>query len=67
MTIAVRDAFVLALFGCQVTVVERNRVIAALVRDAFDRAKAENLVRRLLYHHFLSKRSQDGSLSLSLS
>ncbi len=35
-----RDAFVLASLGCEVTLVERQPVIAALLEDALDRARA---------------------------
>lgn len=34
-----RDAFVLACLGCQVTMIERSPLIAALVQDALDRAE----------------------------
>lgn len=36
-----RDAFVLAALGCTVTLVERDPVVAALLRDGLERALAE--------------------------
>ncbi len=36
------DAFVLATLGCHVTMVERNTVIHALLKDALDRASLKN-------------------------
>lgn len=36
-----QDALVLATLGCEVTLVERSPVVAALLSDAFDRALAE--------------------------
>jgi 16S rRNA (guanine1516-N2)-methyltransferase len=35
-----RDAFLFAWLGCEVTAVERSRVVAALLRDALARARA---------------------------
>ncbi|MFW5450749.1 MAG: class I SAM-dependent methyltransferase [Methylophagaceae bacterium] len=37
-----RDAFVLANLGCQITLIERNPLIATLLEDALDRAKDEH-------------------------
>lgn len=39
-----RDGFVLASLGCQVTLVERSPVIAALLRDGLDRAGQDPVV-----------------------
>ncbi len=36
-----RDAFLLAYYGCRVTAVERSPIVAALLRDGFERASAE--------------------------
>ena len=36
-----RDAFVLASAGCSVTAIEYHPIVAALVRDALDRARAD--------------------------
>ena len=36
-----RDAFVLAQLGCQVTLIERNPLIAALLEDGLQRAAAD--------------------------
>lgn len=36
-----RDGFVLACLGCTVTLVERSPVVAALLRDGLERAKAD--------------------------
>lgn len=38
------DAFVLAALGCQVTMVERHPIVAALLNDALERAKAHEEV-----------------------
>jgi len=38
-----QDAFVLASLGCQVTMLERSPIIAALLKDALRRAKKANL------------------------
>ena len=37
-----RDSFVLASLGCQVTMIERNPVVAALLENGLDRAKLNN-------------------------
>ena len=37
-----RDAFLLACLGCRVTAIERSAVVAALVRDGLERARAES-------------------------
>lgn len=42
-----RDAFVLASLGCQVTLVERSPVIAALLADGLERASLDADVREL--------------------
>jgi 16S rRNA (guanine1516-N2)-methyltransferase len=34
-----KDAFVLASLGCRVTLVERNPVVHALLRDGLDRLR----------------------------
>lgn len=36
-----RDAFVLACLGCQVELIERNPVVAALLHDGLERARAD--------------------------
>jgi 16S rRNA (guanine1516-N2)-methyltransferase len=36
-----RDAFVMATLGCQVTMIERNAIIACLLRDALERGLAD--------------------------
>ena len=42
-----QDAFVLASYGCQVTMIERSKVIAALLQDGLERAKHLEVVSRL--------------------
>ncbi|MDQ7073432.1 MAG: class I SAM-dependent methyltransferase [Gammaproteobacteria bacterium] len=37
-----RDAFVLANLGCQITLIERNPLIATLLKDALQRARANS-------------------------
>jgi len=37
-----RDAFVLANLGCQITLIERNPLIASLIEDALNRAKGDD-------------------------
>jgi len=44
-----RDAFVFAYLGADVTAIERNPMIAALVKDAFERAKKEEWFRKLKF------------------
>lgn len=51
-----RDAFVLAALGCQLTLIERNPVVAALLEDGLERAKlntdiGEIAARMTLIHH----------------
>lgn len=47
-----RDAFVLASLGCKVTMIERSKVIAALLQDGLDRlyrdSSSENITLQLL-------------------
>lgn len=49
-----RDAFVLASLGCEVDLIERSPIIAALLRDALERAsrlpELEFIVRRMHLH-----------------
>ena len=40
-----RDAFILAHLGCEVTMLERSTVIAALLADGLDRARAHDKLR----------------------
>lgn len=42
-----RDAFVLASLGCDVTLVERHPVVAALLRDGLQRAAADSTTRAI--------------------
>jgi 16S rRNA (guanine1516-N2)-methyltransferase len=42
-----RDAFMLALYGCQVTMIERSKVIAQLLQDGLVRAQALEASSRL--------------------
>jgi 16S rRNA (guanine1516-N2)-methyltransferase len=43
-----RDAFVLAGLGCAVTMIERQRVVAALLEDGLQRALADPVVARVV-------------------
>ncbi len=43
-----RDAFVLAARGCEVTLVERDPVIAALLQDGLERARGEPRIRPII-------------------
>lgn len=45
-----RDAFVLASLGCQVTMIERSPVVAALLRDGLRRASEESDVATIVSH-----------------
>lgn len=47
-----RDAFVFAYLGADVTAIERNPTIAALVKDAFERAKQEAWFCELRFRFF---------------
>jgi 16S rRNA (guanine1516-N2)-methyltransferase len=51
-----RDAYVLSTLGCQVTLIERNPILAILLEDAIDRAQGdsetEDIANRMqLVHH----------------
>ena len=50
-----RDAFVLANLGCQITLLERNPLIASLLADALDRAKdnadIQHVIKRMTLEH----------------
>jgi 16S rRNA (guanine1516-N2)-methyltransferase len=43
-----RDAFVLAALGCRVTLIERHSVVAALLRDGLERARADPATRDII-------------------
>jgi 16S rRNA (guanine1516-N2)-methyltransferase len=46
-----REAFVLACLGCQVRMVERSSVIAALLHDGLQRAQGDGVVKNLYLIH----------------
>ena len=54
-----RDAFVLATLGCKITLIERNPIIATLLQDALERAKANpetaEITERMRLHNTDSK------------
>ncbi|PCJ33266.1 MAG: 16S rRNA methyltransferase [Gammaproteobacteria bacterium] len=43
-----RDAFVLANLGCQITLIERNPLIACLIEDALNRAAADDDINEVI-------------------
>ncbi|MCK4871796.1 MAG: class I SAM-dependent methyltransferase [Phycisphaerales bacterium] len=43
-----RDAFLLAALGCQVTMIERSPILAALLRDGMDRALSSPQLREIV-------------------
>ncbi|MGI9536597.1 MAG: class I SAM-dependent methyltransferase, partial [Desulfocapsaceae bacterium] len=49
------DAFVLATLGCQVTMIERSKVIWALLADAISRCSENDRVRRIFDHRVTLK------------
>ena len=50
-----RDAFVLATLGCQITLIERNPIIATLLQDALERATNDSdtaeIAHRMILHN----------------
>ena len=55
-----RDAFVLASLGCEVMMIERNPVVAALLEDGFQRACEDEAIGDMVRHrmHFCAAQSQ---------
>ena len=59
-----RDAFILATLGCQVTMLERSKIIAALLQDGLLRARALDWVKQLSINLIIAD-AQEYLLSLA--